>query len=249
VGVSVPPGYTALAVGTRRALVRDDLVPRLGPWLLATPLAAPPGAVPLDGGRGAAYRLELGSGPAVVVRLGRRGGAIARVVREWYVGARPRPWRELAVSLAARGRGAPVPEVVAACVHGWGAYRSAVVTSELAGVAPVVAALRAAGSGSARASLAAAAGRAVARLHAAGVAHPDLNLGNIVVGPAEAAIVDLDRARIGRGALAPWRRHRSLRRLRRSAGKVDPTGALVDADVRARFHEAYAHALEAACGS
>ena len=247
--MSVPPGYTVLAAGARRAVVRDDLVPRLGAWLLRAPLLPPPGASPLVGGRGAAYRLQLDPATAVVVRLGRRGGAVARLVREWYVGLRPRPWRELVVSMAARCRGAPVPEVVAVCVHGWGAYRSAVVTHELAGVAPVIAVLRAAAPGPARDAVAGAAGRAVARLHAAGVVHPDLNLGNIVVGAGEAAIVDLDNARIGRGALGPWHRRRSLRRLERSARKLDRDGALVDADLRARFHEAYARALEPACGS
>jgi 3-deoxy-D-manno-octulosonic acid kinase len=97
--------------------------------------------------------------------------------------------------------------------------------------------------------VAGAAGRAVARLHAAGVIHPDLNLGNILVGDGDASIVDLDRARIGRGPLVAWRRSRSLRRLERSARKLDPGGTLVGGDVRSRFHEAYARALELACGS
>jgi len=247
--MTVPPGYTALGVGGRRALVRDDLVPRLGPWLLRVPLAPPPGATPIGGGRGAAFRVDLGAGGAVVVRFGRRGGAVARCVRDRYLGLRPRPWRELAVSLAARRRGAPVPEVVAACVHGWGAYRSAVVTGELPGVAPVVAALRAAERGAAREAVAAAAGSAVGRLHGAGVVHPDLNLGNILVGGAAAAIVDLDRARIRARPLGSWVRRRSLRRLERSARKLDPAGDVVDAETRRRFHEAYARALESACGS
>jgi 3-deoxy-D-manno-octulosonic acid kinase len=253
--VRVPPGYTALMAGARRALVRDDLVPRLGPWLLRVPLAPPPGATPIAGGRGGTFRIDLDTG-AVVVRFGRRGGIVARLVRDWYVGVRPRPWDELAVSLAARGRGAPVPEVVAACVHGWGAYRSAVITGEIVGARSLVVALHAAPTGATRDAVARAAGIAVGKLHRAGVVHADLNLTNILVPGGEvpaadagASIVDLDRARIRPGRLAPRVRRRSLRRLLRSAAKLDPGGEVVDTDVRRLFHEAYAHALESACGS
>ena len=245
--MTVPSGYTALADGPRRAVVRDDLVPALAAWLLTAPLAPPPDATPIDGGRGAAYRVPSAGG--IVVRFGRRGGVIARLVRDRYLGLRPRPWRELSVSIGARDRGAPVPEVVAACVHGWGAYRSAIVTRELLGVAPVLAALEAATPGEARGAVAAAAGVAVARLHGAGVVHPDLNLSNIVVGRDEAAIVDLDRARLHPGALGTRLRERSLRRLRRSLAKLDPRGTIVDPDVQRRFHDAYARTVGGACAS
>lgn len=247
--MTVPPGFTALAAGTRRALLRDDLVPALGAWLLHAPFAPPPGAEPLGGGRGAAFRLDLGDGRSAVVRFGRRGGLVARLVLDRYLGARPRPWRELALSLVARDHGAPVPEVIAAAVHGWGAYRSAVVTGELTGVRPVLAALRAAEPGEARAAVARAAADAVARLHRAGVVHPDLNLGNIVVDATRGAIVDLDRARLVPGGLSARLRERGLRRLDRSARKLDPAGEVVDAAVRRTFHDAYARALEQTCAS
>jgi 3-deoxy-D-manno-octulosonic acid kinase len=237
--MTVLAGYTALAVGTRRALVRDDLVPALGAWLLRAPLAPPAGSEPLAAGRGAAFRILLAGGGTAIVRFGRRGGLLGRVVRSWYAGVRPRPWRELAVTLAARGRGAPVPDVVAACVHGWGLYRSAVVTVELPGVTTAIAALHAAVDPGARAAIAHAAGAAVARLHAAGVGHADLNLTNVVVGGDAAAIVDLDRAWLARGALPDGARHRNLRRLARSARKLDPQGAVVDAGVVRAFHDGY----------
>jgi 3-deoxy-D-manno-octulosonic acid kinase len=245
----MPPGYTALAIGTRRALVRDDLVAALGAWLLATPLGPPRGATPIDGGRGAAFRIALADASGAVVRLGRRGGAVAHLVRDRYVGVRPRPWREVAVSWAARERGAPVPEVLAACVHGWGAYRSAVVTAEIPHVRPLLAALRGAAPGEPRQAIAAAAAAAVARLHRAGVGHPDLNLGNVVVGDAGAAVVDLDRARIRPGVLAGPARARSLARLARSARKLDPSGATIDTATTRAFHDAYRRALEDACAS
>ncbi len=247
--MTVPPGYTALAAGSRRALVRDDLVPALGRWLLRAPLAPPPGATALGEGRGGAFRFALGDGGTAVVRFGRRGGLVGRVVRTWYAGVRPRPWRELAVTLGARARGAPVADVLAACVHGWGCYRSAIVTAELSGVATAIAALRTATDGSGRQRVARAAGEAVARVHAAGVVHADLNLTNLVLGDDGGTVLDLDRARLAAGPLAPRARRRSLRRLARSARKLDPHGALVDAEVRRAFHDGYDRAGRRACAS
>jgi len=250
----VPRGFTALARGARRALVRDDLVPVLGPWLLAGPLAAPPGATPVDGGRGGTFRLAAGPSRAIV-RLGRRGGVVAALVRERYAGLAPRPWRELAVTLGARERGAPVPEVLAACVHGWLVYRSAVVTAEVADARTAIEALAAAPSPSARGAIAAVAAGAIARLHASGVEHADLNLTNVLIAEGGAMIVDLDRARLRSARLGDAARRRNLRRLRRSAAKLDPSGALVDAAVMRVFHAAYADATgvagarPSACGS
>jgi 3-deoxy-D-manno-octulosonic acid kinase len=246
--MKLPAGYTALRAGARRAIVRDDLVSRLGSWLIRVPLAPPANAVPIAGGRGGAFRLPLGEDRAVVVRLGRRGGALGRIVHSRYLGLRPRPWRELAVSLAARQAGAPVPVVAAACVHGWGLYRSAVVTEEIPGVITAIEALRRARDVAARATVAAAAGAAVARLHAAGVIHPDLNLANILVGAGGATIVDLDRARLRHRPLGRHSRRRALARLARSARKLDPASMVVDAETARRFHEAYAGA-EARCDS
>ena len=65
----------------------------------------------------------------------------------------------------------------------------------------------------------------------------------------DAAIVDLDRARLRPGTLGARLRTRSLRRLLRSLAKLDPAGTIVDADVRRRFHDAYARTLERACAS
>jgi 3-deoxy-D-manno-octulosonic acid kinase len=247
--MTVPHGYTALAIGTRRALVRDELVPWLGAWLLRTPLAPPAGATSITGGRGATFRVVLADGEGAVVRFGRRGGIVARIIRTRYAGLRPRPWRELAVTLEARRRGAPVPEVLAACVHGWGLYRSAVVTRELPGVTPAFDALHAATSTDAREAVARAVGRAVAGLHAAGVAHADLNLSNVLVQGGEAAVVDLDRARLNPPGLGGRLRRRSLRRLARSARKLDPTGRVIDADVVRAFHRAYDDDAGGSCAS
>ena len=87
----VPASYALLRSGAVRAAIRSDLVPALGAWLLAPRLELPPGAAPIASGRGPAYRMRLGDGAPVVVRICRRGGLAARLVRETYLGLRPHP--------------------------------------------------------------------------------------------------------------------------------------------------------------
>jgi 3-deoxy-D-manno-octulosonic acid kinase len=241
--VRVPPSYSLLRAGPVRAAIRRDLVAELGPWLLAPRLLLPEGAEPLPDGRGAAYRVAVGSGRRVVVRVCRRGGLIARFVRETYLGLRPRPLRELTLTEEARRRGVAAAEVLAARVEGRLAYRGALVTSEVPSAATLLDALRRAPDGAARERLAACAGRAIATLHAAGVFHADLNLTNILVHPGPGgtaiALLDFDRARLRNGPLSAAARRRNLRRLARSAAKLDPARRLAGAAERRAFREAY----------
>jgi 3-deoxy-D-manno-octulosonic acid kinase len=241
-----PAGYTWLAQRWRRAVVRDDLVPVLGAWLLDLPEQPPVGVTRMAAGRGSTFRLRLPDGTCAVVRLGRRGGLVGRIIRRWYAG-RPRPWAELRTSIVARERGAPVPEVLGCAVVGWGIYRSAVVTAEIEGVTTAIDAIRAAATAEGRCAIARAAAAAVARLHAAGVIHHDLNLTNVLIGGAGAFIVDLDGARLPSRRCGVARR-RNLVRLRRSARKLDPAAELIDASVVATFHAAYAERV-VRCGS
>jgi hypothetical protein len=80
-------------------------------------------------------------------------------------------------------------------------------------------------------------------LHDAGLWHPDLNLGNVLVVMrsygASLAYVDLDRARLHDRPLGIAARRRSLRRLRRSAAKLDPAGRLLGAPALGRLEEMY----------
>src|SRR5207244_576676 len=85
-GMTLPAGYTLLGSAPIRAAIRDDLVPLLGPWLLAPSLVLPARAEPIASGRGAAYRVELPGGVRAVVRLYRRGGLVARAMRQTYLG-------------------------------------------------------------------------------------------------------------------------------------------------------------------
>jgi len=242
--MQVPPAYTLLSAGPVRAAIRADLVPRLRSWLLAPALILPRGAVRLAAGRGAAYGVELDGGLRAVVRMYRRGGLVSRLVRETYLGLRPRPLRELAVTAEARRRGVAVAEVLAARVEGRIAYRGALVTAEVSGATTLHEALARASDPAARRALAAATGRAIAALHAAGVFHADLNLTNILVHPGPAgpgiALLDFDRARLCHGPLRRAARRRNLRRLARSLAKLDPAGSLAGPAERHAFWAGYA---------
>jgi hypothetical protein len=80
------------------------------------------------------------------------------------------------------------------------------------------------------------------------VFHADLNLGNIVVGEHETALVDFDRARLTSGPLDAAARRRNLRRLGRSLRKLDPNGAVAGPETVAVFRRAYGAAVGDAWG-
>ncbi|HEV2147125.1 MAG TPA: lipopolysaccharide kinase InaA family protein, partial [Longimicrobiaceae bacterium] len=85
------------------------------------------------------------------------------------------------------------------------------------------------------------AGAQVGRMHRAGVAHPDLNLRNLLVTGGEGIspivhLLDFDRARVSPGPVSPRRRAADLRRLARSVRKL---GAPVGPGGWAAFREGY----------
>ena len=236
----LPTAYALVGGARVRAAVRRDLVPELAPWLVAPRFVLPVEAEALAAGRGGAYRVVLPGGVRAVVRVYRRGGLAARFSLDRYLGVRPRPLRELAVTAEARGRGVPAVEVLAARVEGRLAYRGVLVTAEVPAATTLVEALRHAPDAGARAALAAAAGRAVGALHDAGVFHADLNLTNVLIhAGAEALLLDFDRARLYRPPLGDTARRRNLRRLARSLAKLDPARTLVGPAERAAFLAAY----------
>jgi 3-deoxy-D-manno-octulosonic acid kinase len=249
--VTIPGSYRMLRAGAVRAAIRADLVAQLGTWLLAPRLVVPAGAETLPAGRGPTYRIPLADGTDAVLRVARRGGLLARVVRRTYAGLRPRPLRELAVTVEARRRGVPAADVLAARVEGRFLYRGALLTAEVPAAATLLEALRRAPDGVARCALATSAGRAIAAMHDAGVFHADLNLQNILVHPghdgAAITLVDFDRARVQTAPLSSAARRRNLRRLARSLAKLDPDGRLAGVAERRAFQVAYGAGV--ACGS
>jgi hypothetical protein len=233
--MEIPPEFRWLRAGRRIAVVHDAVHATLGPLLLALPAGPPAGAVGLHGGRGGSYRLPLADGDSIVVRLYRRGGVIAHIIRETYFGWPPRPFLELVTTEEARRRGAPVPEVLGACIERrWtGGYRGAIVTRHLHDTETLWAALGRVRDTEQRRALTRGAAAAVRALHDAGIHHPDLNLNNCLVRRSghrvEAFVIVLDRARATRAALGTPQRQRALRRLERSARKLDPEGKVIEA--------------------
>jgi hypothetical protein len=232
--MQVPPDFVWIRRGRRVVLVRRAVEGPVGALLVGAPHASPPGGERLPGGRGEAYRLRLPSCDTVVFRVCRRGGMLGGLLRDNYVRVWPRlhrPFAEIAITETARARGVPGPEALGARIdRGWpGWYRGVVVTRHLAATQSLWAWLgREAGS---RVEILRAAGRAIAALCGAGIYHPDLNLLNCVVrrvgGGAEAFIVDFDRARMVSSGRHEKLRERMLRRLARSARRLDPLGRIV----------------------
>ncbi len=168
-------------------------------------------------GRGAAW-FVAGSG-RWVLRHYRRGGWISRWSTDRYLWggeARVRSFAEWRLLALLNSRGLPVPKPVAARYRRAGPwYRCDLITERIAGAQPLSAVLMQAPltEGAWRGI-----GAAVARLHAAGADHADLNAHNILVSNLGAvSVIDFDRGRLR----APGRwRMRNLRRLHHSLAKI-----------------------------
>jgi 3-deoxy-D-manno-octulosonic acid kinase len=176
-------------------------------------------------GRGPAPSLSVSRDLSVVLRRYRHGGLFGDLLGNFFWGP-SRALAELDVTARAEAAGAPVPHVV--CLAAWrlaGPIWSALIgTEEIAASVDLFEALRSLNDGSRRLALVREVGRAVRRLHDAGVEHRDLQLRNILVAEPPAkkiVVVDLDGARFRAGIpLGPRRRARNLGRMIRSAAKL-----------------------------
>jgi len=172
-----------------------------------------------QGGRGAIGFLDTPAGP-LVLRHFRRGGALARLLGDRYLWLgleRSRGFREFRLLAALRGRGLPVPMPVAAhCRHrGLVFYTADLLTRELPAAETLAERV---GAERATREDAAAVGALLARFHAAGVYHADLNAHNIVWSGEGMHLLDFDRGRLRRPARG-WQLA-NLARLRRSLLKL-----------------------------
>ena len=178
-------------------------------------------------GRAELRALPLADGGHALVRSCRHGGLLRHVTRDWFVSRPPRPFVELAVTALARGRGLPVPEVLAALVaHGVGPwYRGWLVTREIEGARNLWAVLLEGVGDDEKRALLRQVGHFLRLMHASGIDHADLNLRNILVvngasGP-QIFIIDFDKARVFKRAVPTARARRNLQRLLRSVDKLD----------------------------
>lgn len=172
-----------------------------------------------DLGRGSSWFISTGTA-SWVLRHYRRGGALAaRLLKDrylWTGEARVRAfaeWRLLALMTA---RLLPVPQPIAARYRREGlSYRCDLLMGCIPDAMPVS---RRLAGGVLAPDLWSAVGATIARFHAAGVCHADLNAHNILVDRrGTVSFIDFDRGRIrARGA---WQQA-NLRRLRRSLLKI-----------------------------
>jgi 3-deoxy-D-manno-octulosonic acid kinase len=188
-------------------------------------------ALPNLAGRGG-VRLVRHGNQEWIWRQNRRGGFVGRLIAGrylWLGRERTRVWREWRLLQTLHARGLPVPAPVAAVHSRHGlVYECGLLTERLPGVESLAARLN-------RAPLPdttwTAIGRCLARFHAAGACHADLNAHNILFNDRdEVFLVDFDRGRLRRpgGWRARNRRrlHRSLVKITRDLpGEVFPPGA------------------------
>jgi 3-deoxy-D-manno-octulosonic acid kinase len=169
------------------------------------------------GGRGAVSLLHAEEGDWVL-RHYRRGGFAARVSNDRYLwtGANAtrsfREWRLLSDLLQ---RGLPVPAPIAAYFERRGAtYRADIITARLPSSRTLAQVIEAESLGVLEWRRI---GQTIARFHAAGVHHADLNANNIMLAGGEIYLLDFDRGRIR--ARGRWEAD-VVARLKRSLDKV-----------------------------
>lgn len=174
------------------------------------------------GGREAHPIVTLPNGTRVVVRRYRRGGLMRLVNRGLYFGGN-RAFDELRAAERARAGGVRIPRVVAAIERParMAGYRAWLATELIADGRDFAGFLAAEPDETKRDAVIREAARQIARMHAAGVAHPDLNLRNLLVAAGEVWLLDFDKATGAPDPVFPARRERDLRRLARSARKLE----------------------------
>jgi Lipopolysaccharide kinase (Kdo/WaaP) family len=227
------PNFLTFNLGRRELIIHRKAAPQAAQILhKLTELAAAPEAG--AGNRRSAFRLDLGDQLELYARRGRRGGMIASILSDVYLGLTPRPLTELTVTIEARRRGIPVAEPMGAMVEWLGpaVYRGFFLTRAVRGMTlwdfmktdddPTV---REHVLGQARA--------AIDTMHTNGLFHADLNLNNLLVTQVRerftVVIIDLDKSRLIDGPLSAAMRRANAARLTRSARKLDPAGNFLDA--------------------
>lgn len=227
------------------------LAPRPQPdWLDREHWLAQSRAQAAPGGRGGALFVDTPVG-ACALRHYHRGGLVARVARDaylWTGAERTRAFREFRLLAGLAGAGLPVPAPVAARYRREGLrYRADLLTRRIPDVETLAARVAA---GRFDENLARAVGATLARFHAHGVWHADLNAHNILADAAGAVwLIDFDRSRVRKPQLA-WQ-HANLARLRRSfdklgARRVAGFDAVFWHPLLAAYHAAMARGAETA---
>jgi 3-deoxy-D-manno-octulosonic acid kinase len=178
----------------------------------------------LAAGRGKTWAID-GPFGAAVLRHYRRGGALARVLKDQYLWTgleRSRPLREFRLLASALEAGLPVPRPLAAqVVWSGGFYSGDLIMSRIADASAL--SMRLAQLGSWAELDWTALGHVLGRAHALGYQHADLNAHNILIDAAGRYwLIDWDRG--VRRRPGEWQ-GRVLQRLQRSLRKLYPERA------------------------
>ena len=194
-------------------------------------------------GRGAIRIIESAFGRAVV-RHYRRGGLMARLSHDWFIWTgteTTRPLREFRITRQLQASGLPVPEAIAARYVRVGlGYRADLVTLLVPQARTLAERLQDKAANVDWVAL----GDMLARFHAHGLWHADLNAHNILVaGEGRLLLIDFDRARW----VAPFGAclRGNLDRLARSLRKLGHSSC-VDGAAWRQLLDAYARATQTA---
>jgi len=192
------------------------------------------------GGRGSVVFAETAVGTCAL-RHYHRGGMVASILGDRYLWAgreRTRGFAEFRLLAELQRRGLPVPAPIAArYIQGGLHYTADLITRRIERARTLAECLQAR---ELDAGLAARVGALIARFHAQGVDHADLNAHNVLIGPNGLWLVDFDRGRIRRSQ-GGWRSG-NLRRLRRSLlklGACDRDEAMLDRELWTPLMRAY----------
>ena len=227
------PNFTRIRIGRRDIILRRDIGAHTTEILQRLD-ALGSGDEAGAGNRQSGFHVTIAGAPEIFARRARRGGMIASILDDIYLGTNPRPLRELAITVEAAHRGVPVAEPMGAVVQWIGPilYRGFFLTRAMPGMTlwqflltdddPVV-----------RSHVLGQARGAIETMHTKGLSHADLNLHNLLVTQAGESftvmILDLDKSRLHDSPLSSAMRRANLARLARSARKLDPAGKYLDA--------------------
>ncbi|HSR56933.1 MAG TPA: lipopolysaccharide kinase InaA family protein [Candidatus Binataceae bacterium] len=223
--------FTKLRLGRKTAYLHRD-VAALAPALICAIDRVLRSGRAGAGNRASGYPLEVAGAPPLFVRRSRRGG-LMRLMGDLYIDAVPRVLRELMLTAEARRRGVPAPEPIGAIVETLAPmlHREALITRAISGMT-LWEFVQTDDDPQVRGHVLRLARQAIDTMHEQGVLHDDLNLHNLFVSTAgdgfSVVILDFDKSRLYRRALSRGLRRRNLRRLARSAAKLDPTGRYFD---------------------
>jgi 3-deoxy-D-manno-octulosonic acid kinase len=175
-------------------------------------------------GRGSAYFVDTGFGPAVL-RQYLRGGWAARISRDRYFFTGfegSRPLAEFRIMEQLSGAGLPVPAPLAALCRRHGLHYSGwLMTRRITNAIPLADLLLVRSDDP---ELWRGTGRCIRRFHDYGLVHADLNARNILVDrTGEIYLIDFDRARFKQRGAAVFAAN--IKRFRRSLEKLWPLDA------------------------